>query len=122
MRWYKLAAGQGNANAQTYLGLAYANSEGVVQDFSEAARWYRLAAAQGNVLAQYILGTRYMRGQGIAQDYTRAHMWFNLAGVKGDSDAIKNRDIVAKLMTPQQVAEAQKLARECQARHFKNCD
>ena len=56
------------------------------------------------------------------QDYTRAHMWFNLAAVTGDSVSVKNRDIVAKRMTPQQIAEAQKLARECQARNFKNCD
>ena len=49
-------------------------------------------------------------------------MWWNLAAVKGYSNAVKNRDIVAKLMTQQQVAEAQKLARECQARNFKNCD
>ena len=37
-------------------------------------------------------------------------------------DVNKNHDIVAKLMTPQQIAQAQKLARECQARNFKNCD
>ena len=51
-----------------------------------------------------------------------AHMWVNLAAVKGDSDAVKNRDIAATKMTQQQVVEAQKLARECQARNFKNCD
>ena len=49
-------------------------------------------------------------------------MWFNLAAVTGSTNAVKNRDIVAKQMTSQQVAEAQKLARECQARNFKNCD
>ena len=49
-------------------------------------------------------------------------MWWNLAAVKGESEAVECRDIVAKLMTPQQIAEAQKLARECQARNFKNCD
>ena len=49
-------------------------------------------------------------------------MWWNLAAVTGHANAVKNRDIVAKRMTPQQIAEAQKLARECQARNFKNCD
>jgi hypothetical protein len=49
-------------------------------------------------------------------------MWFNLAAVNGYSVGVKNRDIVANRMTPQQVAEAQKLARECQARNYKNCD
>jgi TPR repeat protein len=64
----------------------------------------------------------YYNGQGVVQDYTRAHMWFNLAAVKGYSVGVKNRDMIAKQMTQQQIAEAQKLARECQARNFKNCD
>jgi uncharacterized protein len=46
------------------------------------------------------------------RDYVRAHMWFNLAAAQGDQDAAKARDDVAKLMTPAQIAEAQKLARE----------
>jgi hypothetical protein len=39
-------------------------------------------------------------------------MWFNLAASSGDKDAVKNRDDVAKQMTPARVAESQKLARE----------
>ena len=39
-------------------------------------------------------------------------MWFNLSAAQGDADATKNRDIVAAKMTPAQIAEAQKLARE----------
>ena len=58
----------------------------------------------------------------LVQDYTRAHMWLNLAAVTGNATAVKNRDIIASKMTSQQIAEAQKLARECQARNFKNCD
>jgi TPR repeat protein len=64
----------------------------------------------------------YAKGQGVVQDDTRAHMWYNLAATGGDSVAVKSRDIIAAKMTPQQIAEAQKLARECQARNFKNCD
>ena len=45
-----------------------------------------------------------------------------LAATKGDADAVENRDIVAARMTTQQIAAAQKLARECQARNYKNCD
>jgi len=47
-------------------------------------------------------------------DYVRAHMWFSLSAAQGDQDAAKYRDHVAKLMTPAQIAEAQKLAREWQ--------
>jgi TPR repeat protein len=122
VRWYKLAAAQGNAKAQLNLGISYDMGEGVAQDYAEAVRWYKLAAAQGNAVAQYNLGTSYGKGQGVVQNYMRAHMWLNLAAVTGDAFAVKNRDIIAARMTPQQIAEAQKLARDCQARNFKNCD
>jgi hypothetical protein len=39
-------------------------------------------------------------------------MWWNLAASQGDVNAIKNRDIVVTKMTPAQIAEAQRLARE----------
>ena len=104
------------------VGNAVRIGEGVVQDYAEALRWYKLAAEKGFIGAQINLGSMYAQGQGVAQDYVRAHMWYNLAAVSGDSSAVKNRDIVAAKMTPQQIAEAQKLARECQAPNFKNCD
>ena len=94
----------------------------MLQDYAEAVKWYRLAAAQGFAPAQANLGVMYAKGQGVPMDDVRAHMWFNLAAVKGDTSAAKNRDIAASKMTPQQMAEAQKLARECQARNFKGCD
>ena len=114
-------AAKGVAWAQLFLGDSYSTGEGVLQDYAEAVKWYRLAAAQGNADAQYNLGVMYGKGQGVPMDDVVAHMWFNLAAVKGDADAVKNRDIAAKKMTAQQIAEAQKLARECQARDFKGC-
>ena len=122
MSWFKLAAAQGYAQAQTDVGYMYSEGQGVIQDYAEAVRWYKLAAAQGMAEAQSNLGMMYGNGAGVVQDYLRAHMWFNLAAAVGHSTAVTGRDLVAKLMTQQQVAEAQKLARECQARNFKNCD
>ena len=54
----------------------------------------------------------YALGLGVPQDYVHAHMWISLAAAQGDADAVNNRDIVAAKMTPDQIAEAQKLARE----------
>jgi TPR repeat protein len=90
----------------------YAHGQGVPQDYKEAVKWYRLSAEQGNAHAQFNLGQMYYQGQGVTQDYIQAHMWFNLAGASGDADSIKNRDAVANKMTPEQIAEAQRLARE----------
>ena len=51
VRWYRLAADQGLADAQFSLGVMYAIGDGVPKDDAEAARWYRLAADQGYVSA-----------------------------------------------------------------------
>ena len=112
VRWYRLAAEQGDASAQFNLGLAYDTGEGVPQDYAEAVRWYRLAAEQGHAIAQLNLGLMYSNGRGVPQDYVSAHMWLNLAAATGDEDARKARENVAASMTREQIAEAQARARE----------
>ena len=67
--------------------------------------------------AQYNLGFMYGKGLDVPQDWVQAHIWLNLAASRyppggGRDKAVKNRDIVAKMMTPAQISEAQKLARE----------
>ena len=111
------AVEQGDASAQNNLGLMYSKGQGVPQDYGEAVRWYRKAAEQGRASAQNNLGLMYDTGQGVPQDYVAAHMWYNLSAAGSppgeDRDrAVENRDIVAKRMTPAQIAEAQRLARD----------
>ena len=48
----KLAAEQGDVNAQNNLGVMYFQGQGVPQDYKEAAKWLRLAAVKGNKTAQ----------------------------------------------------------------------
>src|SRR5947209_95237 len=86
---------------------------------AEAARGYRGAAEQGDAQAQDNLGLAYARGEGVAQDVVAAHMWFNLAAARfpatdtrNRAAAVKNRDTVAGEMSSEQLAEAQKRARE----------
>jgi TPR repeat protein len=89
----------------------YAKGQGVPHDDVQAHMWYNLAAAQGDADAQYNLGVMYAKGRGVPQDDVQAHMWYNLAAAQGDAEGTKNRDLVAKKMTPQQIAQAQELAR-----------
>ena len=93
------------------------NGKGVAQDYKEAAKWNRKAAEQGHAIAQYNLGLMYKMGQGVVQDYKSAHMWFNIAAANGYSGAVKNRDIMAKEMTPSQIEKAQDMARDWMAEH-----
>jgi TPR repeat protein len=110
--WSRKAAEQGSAPAQFDLGHMYLEGLGVSQDYAMAMSWYRKAAEQGNGPAQYNLGLMYAHGRGVPQDFVQAHMWLNLAAAQNTGDAIKSRDTLAAMMTPAQLAEAQKLARE----------
>jgi len=119
VRWYRLAADQGLAGAQYNLGVMYKRGQGVTQDDAEAARWYRLAAVQGHTTAQNNLGILYGKGRGVLQDYVQAHMWASLAAAQNQELATKLRAALANDMTPEQIAEAQRLAREWLAIHQK---
>jgi uncharacterized protein len=110
--WYRLAADRGNAASQLALARMYEAGRGVTQNDVEAATWYRRAADQGEPWAQTNLGVKYARGQGVPQDYVTAYMWFDLSAAQGDQVAVSDRDAAARRMTPAQIAEAQKLARE----------
>ncbi len=123
-KWHRKAAEQGLASAQYNLGIIYRYGLGVPQDYAEAVRWYRKAAMQGDALAQLNLGVMYGTGKGVVQNYVRAHKWYNLAASQtkesDDRDlATKNRDIVAKKMTPADISKAQRLASEWWERHGK---
>ena len=88
-------------------------------DYAAALREFRPLAEQGRAEAQYNLGLMYDLGEGVAQDYAQAHMWYNLAAAQGVENGAKWRDKVADKMTPDQVAEAQRLAREWMKKHSK---
>jgi len=82
-----------------------------MQDFGQSAAWYRKAAEQGEAKAQNNLSLLYAKGRGIPQDFVLAYMWASLAASQ-NSEYAELRDLIAQKMTPQQVAEAQRLTRE----------
>ncbi len=108
--WRPLAK-KGHAAAQFQLGLLYQRGEGVLPNLKQAARWYRKAADRGDADAQLNLGLLYAQGEGIKRSYASAYKWFSLAylhyeHVEGRDAAYKNRENVAVLMTPEQIARA----------------
>jgi uncharacterized protein len=118
-KWFRLAADQGDVDAQFYLGVMYTEGLGLPQDYAEGAKWFRLAADQGDAQAQYNLGVFYSKGEaGRQPDFVSAYMWFNLAAAHfKPSDprrnkAISSRELVEKQLRPEQLAEAQRRARE----------
>ncbi len=117
VKWYRRAAENGHPRAQQNLGVMYEDGTGVLQDHREAIAWYSASAEQGNIIAKLNLGVLYERGTpDVPRDVVRTHMWYNLAAAQGHADAGQLRDDIAETMTPEQVAEAQRLAQEWQAK------
>jgi hypothetical protein len=48
-------------------------------------------------------------------------MWWNFAASSGDKGAVKNRDLIAKRMTPSQLEKAQRLIQKCARKKYKGC-
>jgi len=88
-----------------------------VNQVKEAAKWFRLLTEQGHFDAQFMLGHMFHIGKGVAQDYVQAHKWYNIAGSHGKKIGKRSGSILEKRMTPNQIAEAQKLAREWMEKH-----
>jgi len=112
VKWYKKAAEQGYAKAQCNLGVMFVEGNGVAQDYAEAVKWYKKAAEQGHANAQFNLGLMFAKGKEVAENYIEAYKWFILSAAQGIETAVSARDILKQQMTPYQVTEAQRLAKE----------
>jgi TPR repeat protein len=78
-KWFRLAAAQGNAQAEERLGQLYYTGRGEAQDYAQAAAWFRKAAEHGNRAAQQRLAQMYREGKGVALDREEAKRWTQLA-------------------------------------------
>jgi len=141
--WLRKAAGQGDSDAQSNLGYYYLAGIGVEKDYAAAVEWLRKSAAQGNGGALLLLGGCYRDARGVSKDDIQAYALLNLAASApmspgsvrqlknlppGESrylekllretnqDGVRQRDALEKLMSPQQITEAQSLTKEMRAR------
>ncbi len=62
--------------------------------------------------ALFELGMLYATGRDVEADLVAAHKWFNLAAARGNRSALTYRLELAREMSSEQIAEAQRLARE----------
>jgi hypothetical protein len=116
--WYRKAAEQEHAVAQSSLGrMLHFGREGVPQDHTEAASWLLKASEQGDWAAQSTLADMYKEGVGVPKDLVSAYMWYDVsvplhpaAGIQ--EEIVRQRDEMAREMTPDQIKEAQILSQE----------
>lgn len=108
VRWYKIAASKGLANAQYNLGLVSCPGVLCTQEVaSEAAFWYQRAAKQGYAEAQYRLGLLYGRGLGVPKDDVEASVWLSLAAARGCPEAGLAQEAITARLKPEHLREVQ---------------
>ena len=89
MKWYRKAANQGDAGAQSSLGFMYINGQGVKQNDFEAVKWFSKAADQGDANAQFMLGMSYLLGEGVQVNKFLAKEWLGKACDNGEQEGCK---------------------------------
>lgn len=75
------------------------------------------AATSGGPDVLFALGIQYSTGRDVETDLVTAHKWFNLAALRGNDEAKQYRKELAEVMSPEEVALAQKAAREWLSTH-----
>jgi uncharacterized protein len=112
-------AEQGDEFAQFQLAGMYLYGNGVPKDHQQAINWYLKVVEQDGSsarISQYQLGRIYSEGAGVPQNYVEAYKWLILASLEPDEIFAKHyveaRDALRLKMSPQQIAEAQRLAKE----------
>lgn len=121
VRWLRRAAAHGSVAAMDNLGMAYEDGFGVKMDDKEAAKWYQQAADTGNAAAQANLGELYLDGRGVPSDPVQAYKWLKLSAMQnnplGTHEFSDFQD--RQLLKPEQVAKAEQMVQDFQARHAK---
>tara|TARA_B100000315_G_scaffold218808_1_gene220321 strand:+ start:443 stop:811 length:369 start_codon:yes stop_codon:yes gene_type:complete len=87
------------------------------KDFETAFKKFLNAAEAGHAKAQYMLGVSYAYGKGVSRDDVQAYKWFHIAAATATDHkmkglAVNSRDALAQTMLPQEIDEAERLARD----------
>jgi hypothetical protein len=79
--WMRVAATEGDAEAQGVLAIFLHEGVGTVKDFPQAFSWAQKSAAQNNIVGETILAELYQKGDGTAPDAKKAEFWRGAATV-----------------------------------------
>jgi len=130
-KWYESAARQRNAGAMIALATLYRRGKAVPADGRKAFELYvqaaiglkdqveRIDSVEDKLQlqlplnkARIALGEMARDGDGVPQNFVEAYAWFNLAAAEGWYPAPQERDRLAKLLQPDQLADAQRRSSE----------
>lgn len=114
LRSFRSLAQLGHPDSEFMLGAMHFYGKGVPRDDALAAIWFHKAASKGNTFAQLAMGSVLISGLGVRQDLVKAYTWLTLAANDGApvlrQQAIQIRDEAARLMRPDEIADAARQA------------
>jgi TPR repeat protein len=108
--WHE-AMGGGCLNKNDRGTFNHAFNSFVAGSYDSAFRGFAKLSTRGSFVSQYHLGLLYLKGMGTLQDYCYAHLWFNIASSQGHNKARIQLEKITNKMCPQQIANAQLMAR-----------
>ncbi|MES2898178.1 MAG: SEL1-like repeat protein [Pseudomonadota bacterium] len=107
LAFYKVAAVAGHAGAQNALATYFYKGEQVAKDLPLARKLFLAAAVQGSDTAMASAGAMLFLGEGGGKDVVQALAWLRLSATLGNEQAAATAKIVAKNMTPDELARAE---------------
>ena len=113
--WLRRAADKGESDAEVNLATLYLDGNGVVQNYQEARQLLLKALEKGDAQAAFNLGVIYGKGLGVPQSPSAAYFFFAISAAGGhgteQKEATKARDLVATLLTTEQISDSRKKRR-----------
>lgn len=108
IRWLQSSAENGNTDAMIFLGRLSRTGVGILQNFAQASVWIHTAAVRGSPDGMLEMGRLYRDGVGVEKDLIKAYVWFNRASAARNLDAVREREAIARILTPDELREAQR--------------
>lgn len=105
--WLQKAAENGNTDAMIVLGRLSRTGVGILQNFGQASKWIQTAAERGSSEGMLEMGRLYRDGIGVEKSLIMAYVWFNRASAARNLDAVRERESIARILTPDELKEAQ---------------
>ncbi len=118
IKWYKRAYKLKHHNAAFNIAFIYYKGTNGNKDYKKALEWYKKAAAVGNSAALINIGQMYFFGKGIKKNRVKAYAWYTIAAHRGMRKALRNRDIVARRLTPFDMNHAEREYRTLRVKYL----
>lgn len=108
LKWYTLAAEDGNEDAKNELAYMYYTGNGVGQDPEKGAEMFLESAYKGSPIAQYNVGLIYYSGNGLGDaDLNKAYAWISAATSNGHQQAQTTLIYLKSTLSEEELISAQ---------------